>query len=73
MRLKADEYLKLTILLDKSERVLDVRVWKRTPTGGVFTRKSLTMPKKLLIPLIIGLQKIHQAESAIESKTTEVA
>ncbi len=74
MRLKKNEYLKLTILPDNGERVLDIRVWRRSPTGGVFTKKSFTVSKRLVIPLIRGLQKIHQAESAIEAKhTTEVA
>ncbi len=73
MRLKSDEYLRLTILREHNERVMDIRVWKRSPTGGLPTRKSIIVSKKLIVPLIRGLQKVHQAESAIEARnTTEV-
>lgn len=73
MRLKSDEYLRLTILQENNERVMDIRVWKNSPTGGVPTRKSIIVSKKLIIPLIRGLQRVHQAESLIEAKhTTEV-
>lgn len=74
MRLKADEYLRLTVLEDKGQRVLDVRVWKKTPTGGVPTKNALIMSKRFIVPFIISLQKIHQQDSLIEIKnTTEVA
>ncbi len=73
MRVKKNEYLKLTVLSDNGQRVLDIRIWKRTPTGGVFTNKTLIVSKRMIVPLIVGLQKIHQAESAIESQITEVA
>ena len=73
MRLNADEYLRLTIVREQEKRVMDIRVWKNTPTGGVPTRKSIIISKKLIVPLIRGLQKIHQAESAIEARnTTEI-
>ncbi len=74
MRVNRDEYLKLTILPEGGELVLDMRVWKRTPTGGVPTKKNIIAPRRIVVPLIIALQKMHQAQCAVEAKnTTEVA
>lgn len=73
MRVNRGEYLKLTILPEGNDFVLDIRVWKQTPTGGVPTKKSLTSNRQIVIPLIMALQKIHRAQSAVEANTTEVA
>ncbi len=73
MKLRSDEWLRLTLITEDNQRYLDIRVWRRTPTGGVPTKKSLMVDRKLIVPLIIQLQKVHQFESSQESKTTEVA
>jgi hypothetical protein len=72
MRLKKDEYLRLTVLPDKGDSVLDIHVWKRSPTGGYPTNKTITVDKRFIVPLIRGLQKVHREQSSLEAHTTEV-
>ncbi len=74
MRVNRGEYLKLTILPEGNDLVLDIRVWKSTPTGGVPTKKAIVAPRNIVIPFIRALQKVHQVQSNIEAtSTTEVA
>lgn len=68
MKLRRDEYLKLTMLDDENGRILDIRAWKKTPTGGMPTRKSFILSARTVVPLIIGLQKIHRDESEVQSR-----
>lgn len=72
MKLRSDEWLRLTPGTENGKRVLDIRIWRRTPTGGMPTKKSLAIETKLIVPLIMQLQKIHQFESKEASQTTEV-
>jgi len=73
MKLRSDEWLRLTPGDDGGKRVLDIRIWRQTPTGGMPTNKTLMIETKLIVPLIIQLQKAHQFESKKETSTTEVA
>ncbi len=68
MRLESDEWLKVTPIVDNGVELLDMRIWRKTPTGGIPTRKSLIIPDKMLVPLIMGLQKIHRQESERKAK-----
>jgi hypothetical protein len=73
MKLRSDEWLKLTPIVDEGKDVVDIRVWKRTPTGGVPTKKSLIIDEKLVVPLIMTLQKLHRYRSKEKTQTTEAA
>lgn len=74
MRVNPGEYIKLTILSEGDELVLDMRVWKKTPTGGMPTKKAIIAPRQIVVPLITALQRVHRAQSSIEAHTTtEVA
>ncbi len=73
MKLRSDEWLRLTPGTEDGKRVLDIRIWRQTPTGGMPTKKTLMIDTKLVIRLIMQLQKVHQFESSLEASTTEAA
>jgi hypothetical protein len=72
MKLRSDEWLRLTPIVDKGREVVDIRIWRKTPTGGVPTKKSLIIDERLIVPLIMTLQRLHRSRSSQKSKTTEV-
>ncbi len=70
MTITENEFLRMTPFKDSNgKRAVDLRVWKRTPTGGMPTKASIVIDQRMIIPMIIQLQKIHQHES--ELQTTE--
>jgi hypothetical protein len=73
MRLNGDEWLKLTPIIENGVELLDMRIWKKTPTGGVPTRKSLIIPERMIIPLIMTLQKVHEHRSREKASATSAA
>lgn len=63
-----EKWLRVTSIIDKGVNCLDMRVWKKTPTGGMPTKEAVVIDERMIIPLIIKLQAIHRDISSIEAK-----
>lgn len=70
MVIRDDEWLRLTPLTENWKTVIDIRVWRKTPTGGMPTKKSIIIPFPLVTRLIAALQGVHEKVNVLESKKT---
>lgn len=68
MKVKPDENVTIGWVFDDDGDWLDIRVWKLSSSGGAPTRRAITIPKKMLIPMIRALQESHREVSAAEAR-----
>lgn len=68
MVLREDEWIKLTSIRDGDLDAIDIRIWRMTPTGGIPTKRSICFEDKLIVPLIIELQKMHRIRSRAKAR-----
>jgi hypothetical protein len=58
----------LSFIEEDGRPKLDIRFWKATPTGGMPTNQAISIDRRDIIGLIIGLQKAFRVESRRQAK-----